>query len=229
MQDFTLLQILVTRSILPGENINLCNEKGYTLLMCCVGEHYTDGVKQLLDARANVNHMGNDGNTALHLACFFGDMDIIMLLVDHLAFLDVENEYGVTPLGMACISNQIDVVQYFCSIGADPSQGMVTPLQISLMYRCFDITHYLLDAKADPRIFRKSFKDITIPCSSLIQEAIKRLGDKVFSPIDFVHQVVMIFTMEYGMVDDTYPFSRLLTHMCKMIKPFDWSTKDRGW
>lgn len=210
----------------PGKNVNVLNDQGYTLLMCCVGENYRKGVQELLDARADVNFAGGDGNTALHLACFFGNMHLVQLFIDHLAYLDVENMYGVTPLGMACINKQIDVIKYLLSVGVDPSQGAVTPLQICLIYHCHDIVYILLEARADPRIYRKEFKDIQIPCSKELQEAVKILGERnVSSPIDFVHKMVLIFTMEYKVVDKIDGFYKMLTHMCQVIKPFDWSEK----
>ena len=196
--------------------------------MTCAVENYKEGVNSLLGARADVNRAGLDGNTALHMACFFGHKEIVEILVDHLAFLDVENYNGVTPLGMACINKQAWIVRYMLSIGADPSQGMVTPLQVALMYRADEVVDLLLHAKADPRIYRRGFKDIELPVSDPeMNNVVTNMGLRnVGPPIEFVFSLVMILS-SVDIVDKELTitinhYTKMLTRMCEVIKPFDW-------
>lgn len=59
-----------------------------------------EAVGLLLDARADVNQAGADGNTALHVAAGSGHVALIQLLAERGATLDVTNGEGLTPLAL---------------------------------------------------------------------------------------------------------------------------------
>jgi ankyrin repeat protein len=58
-----------------------------------------EGVRTALSLGADVNAANRAGNTAMHAAVGQGFMQVIQVLVDHGARLDVKNKAGQTPLG----------------------------------------------------------------------------------------------------------------------------------
>ena len=59
-------------------------------------------VLSLLKKRADVNAPQSDGATALHWAAYLEDADTTALLIRAGAKVDTPNNYGVTPLALAC-------------------------------------------------------------------------------------------------------------------------------
>lgn len=79
-------------------------------------------VRQLLqqrDIEIDFRDPKDDSNTALHLACEGGHMEIIKLLVDHGATIDVNDEWGFTPFLVAAEMKSLEVVRYMEEKGAD--------------------------------------------------------------------------------------------------------------
>ena len=64
-------------------------------------EDALEAVQVALDAGTDVNAINEDGDTALHGAAFRGSNEMVQLLVDRGAELDVENNAGFTPLMIA--------------------------------------------------------------------------------------------------------------------------------
>lgn len=52
------------------------------------------------------------GNTLLHYACKYGYKELVVLLLDNNAKLDVQNKYYFTPAGLAKLNNQKEIVQF---------------------------------------------------------------------------------------------------------------------
>jgi len=62
--------------------------------------HYTSAVRALLAAGLPVDARGEHGGTALHWACWKGYADLVKLLIDHHARLDINDEaFHATPAG----------------------------------------------------------------------------------------------------------------------------------
>lgn len=53
--------------------------------------------KALIDAKADLNIINNDGATALHNAAFFCRVEIVQLLIDAKADMTTKNNFGMTP------------------------------------------------------------------------------------------------------------------------------------
>jgi hypothetical protein len=64
-------------------------------------EDAVEAVKVALEAGSDVNAIDDDGDTALHGAAFRGSNEIVQMLVEHGAKLDVHNYLGFTPLMIA--------------------------------------------------------------------------------------------------------------------------------
>lgn len=63
------------------------------------------------------------GNTALHLCCANGHIDLVRLLLRHQAPIDATNYSGSTPLHYASVTGQLDVVQELLEREAEPVIG----------------------------------------------------------------------------------------------------------
>ena len=71
-------------------------------LIEAVRAHDIDTVQALLNQQVDVNAPEPDGATALHWAAYEDDLSLARLLTDAGAVVDVGNDYGVTPLSLAC-------------------------------------------------------------------------------------------------------------------------------
>lgn len=63
----------------------------------------------------------HDGNCAIHLAAWFGHLEILALLIDFGANVNVTNSSGYTPLHVACQADQVEVVKLLLESKANPT------------------------------------------------------------------------------------------------------------
>ena len=74
-------------------DIEVANRHGHTCLMIACYKGHFDIAKYLIEITANVNRKSVKGNTALHDCAESGSLDIMKLLLDHNAKMDVDS-YG---------------------------------------------------------------------------------------------------------------------------------------
>jgi len=72
-----------------------------------------DDLVALIAGGANVNAVGEDGNSAFHYAASFGYPDIVRLLLEHRSATNIKNMFGETPLDCAKSSGSEKVVELF--------------------------------------------------------------------------------------------------------------------
>lgn len=104
-----------------------------------------------------VNITDEDGFTPLNMAIYRGDKEIVKLLLDNGARLDVyESMYGRTPLCYACEKSGPSIVKLLLDAGADintpctADNYFYTPLHIAVDEDDFDLVKLLLERGADP-------------------------------------------------------------------------------
>jgi ankyrin repeat protein len=78
----------------------------------------------LIKQGADVNTPQQDGATALHWAAHWNDIEMARALLDAKARIDVANDYGVTPLSIACADAGGAFVKLLLEAGADPNGGL---------------------------------------------------------------------------------------------------------
>jgi len=83
-----------------------------------------DGLRYLIDQRADANEAQPDGATALHWAAYRDDLGAAELLVKAGAQVKVANRAGATPLSLACISGNAAMIKLFLDAGADPNERL---------------------------------------------------------------------------------------------------------
>lgn len=98
--------------------------------------HHTSAVRGLLAAGLPVDARGEHGGTALHWACWKGYADLVKLLLDHHAALDMKDEaFQATPAGWLHHGTQncgngngeyAEIAQLLIAAGA-PMEGCNTP------------------------------------------------------------------------------------------------------
>lgn len=83
--------------------------------------------KLLLNAGANVKKLRNlDGATALHVACYYGCVEIAAALIEHGAVIEQVNKRGCTPLHLASRHGNSSAMVSLLKNGADNKKGSTT-------------------------------------------------------------------------------------------------------
>ncbi len=108
--DHALMKVLLDHKADPA----IRNANNSTILLLASGCEVTfpgedsgnpddslEAVKLALAAGADPNAVNNDGDTALHGAAFTGGDEVVKLLVERGAKLDVQNKKGMTPVATA--------------------------------------------------------------------------------------------------------------------------------
>lgn len=141
----------VQESLAQGQDVNTLEPyRGESLLMIAIRENSTKVAQLLLKQTGlQINHRAKNGDTAIMLASYLGQLalvrqllalqaeinqpgwtalhyaatsghlDIIKLLLEHHAYIDAESPNKTTPLMMASRSGKTDVLQLLLYEGAD--------------------------------------------------------------------------------------------------------------
>ncbi|KAJ8679272.1 hypothetical protein QAD02_015059 [Eretmocerus hayati] len=121
----TILQDLLS----AGASPDITNKYGQTpLLLASSSYHYTIRwhVEKLIAAGADVNKTDPDGNTSLHHAACFGNMDLVCILLSAGALTDPVDHMGCTPLLLLMCNpeeipdgHRLRVIQQLIAAGAN--------------------------------------------------------------------------------------------------------------
>ncbi len=84
-------------------------------------------VKQLLEAGTDANSKGRYDVTALFFACDRGNVEVVRLLLDNGAEMNVKDTfYGATPLGWAAFNERAAVVELMLERGAEGAEDVLS-------------------------------------------------------------------------------------------------------
>ncbi|KAI2720643.1 hypothetical protein CBS147332_3883 [Penicillium roqueforti] len=113
-----------------GADIDMIDPNNCSALSDLVSTHDLEGTRLLLQNGANPNITAqHSGISPLAIAAHEGQDDIVALLLQHGANIDILDEVGHTPLHWACEKNSLDTVRLLLSHGADiEGSGQRTPL-----------------------------------------------------------------------------------------------------
>lgn len=79
----------------------------------------TEIAKLLLEAGASANTVVHDGDTVLHIATEYSDVNMAKLLLEAGACVNSQNKFGRTPMAMAVVLRKPEFVEAFIQFGAD--------------------------------------------------------------------------------------------------------------
>jgi len=95
----------------PGVAVNEADSEGRTALHFACGYGEVKCAEALLDAKADVNATDKNANTALHYAAGYGKVEIVSLLVSSGASVVLKNGDGKTPIDVARLNEQEEVLR----------------------------------------------------------------------------------------------------------------------
>jgi len=108
---------------------------------------WVDMAKCLIeDGRIHVDTAKRDGATALFIAAQEGHPDLVNLLINHGADLDLSDEDGISPLYIASYQGHLAIVKILLDAGANPNhlgKDSTSPLYIASQEGYAEIVHLL--------------------------------------------------------------------------------------
>jgi ankyrin repeat protein len=114
-----------------------------------------DSVLGLLQGGASVDTEGEDDRAALSFAAANGNMQILDLLLDHLANVGHRDRFGDTALHWAALNGRLDACRRLIAakaeVNAQNGQG-VTPLMMAIGNNRRDVARLLLTDGADVKL-----------------------------------------------------------------------------
>ena len=111
---------VVTLLLEKGADVEFIGERHQrTALMEAAGSGNCVIIKQLSQKGADVNAKDYESNTPLHLACMYGHVEAVRLLIDLGAKPDIQaSGLGRTPIKIAETNGHIEIVQILKDAGA---------------------------------------------------------------------------------------------------------------
>ncbi|XP_047997766.1 ankyrin-1-like isoform X1 [Leguminivora glycinivorella] len=118
--------------------------EGHTALYLACRHHSSlQTIKALLDSAEDIANYGStESVTPLHVASTQGRVEVIQLLIDHGAMIDVQDFDGDTPLHDAALALKLKSVTALLHAGADPAiknETGYTPFHLACFKGGFDI------------------------------------------------------------------------------------------
>ncbi|XP_068118067.1 caskin-2 isoform X2 [Hyperolius riggenbachi] len=111
--------------------------------------------------RLNVNYQDNDGFSALHHAALSGNSELLLLLLETQAAVDIKDGNGMRPLHYAAWQGQPEPVRLLlraaASVNAASNDGQI-PLHLAAQYGHYEVSETLLQHQSNPCHVNKARK-----------------------------------------------------------------------
>ncbi|KAL0993401.1 hypothetical protein UPYG_G00107340 [Umbra pygmaea] len=111
--------------------------------------------------RLNINYQDGDGFSALHHAALTGTTELLAVLLEAQAVVDVKDSNGMRPLHYAAWQGKADSVLTLLRAGAGVngvSQDGHIPLHLAAQYGHYDVSEMLLQHQSNPCLINKAKK-----------------------------------------------------------------------
>ena len=93
-------------------NIDISNDRDDSILILAIMNEYIDMIKLIINYISDINDNYNyDYMSPLHLACEIGNIEIVQLLLENGADIDVLDNYFMTPLHYASNRNHFKTIK----------------------------------------------------------------------------------------------------------------------
>ena len=114
--ELAIIKVLVK----AGAGVRVTDNEGDTCLILAANFGHTETVRYLVALpEVDVNHRGSGGDTALYIASHKVFADVVELLIDAGADIEVTDDKGRSPLHTACLNGNIAVVKMLVKAGAE--------------------------------------------------------------------------------------------------------------
>ncbi|XP_058625936.1 caskin-2 isoform X5 [Onychostoma macrolepis] len=111
--------------------------------------------------RLNINYQDPDGFSALHHAALTGTTELLSLLLEAQAVVDIKDSNGMRPLHYAAWQGKADSVLMLLRSGAavnNASHDGQIPLHLAAQYGHYEVSEMLLQHQSNPCILNKAKK-----------------------------------------------------------------------
>ncbi|XP_056607788.1 caskin-2 isoform X6 [Triplophysa dalaica] len=111
--------------------------------------------------RLNINYQDPDGFSALHHAALTGTMELLSLLLEAQAVVDIKDSNGMRPLHYAAWQGKADSVLMLLRSGAavnGASHDGQIPLHLAAQYGHYEVSEMLLQHQSNPCVLNKAKK-----------------------------------------------------------------------
>ncbi|XP_052407986.1 caskin-2 isoform X1 [Carassius gibelio] len=111
--------------------------------------------------RLNINYQDPDGFSALHHAALTGTTELLSLLLEAQAVVDIKDRNGMRPLHYAAWQGKADSVLMLLRSGAavnNASHDGQIPLHLAAQYGHYEVSEMLLQHQSNPCILNKAKK-----------------------------------------------------------------------
>jgi ankyrin repeat protein len=125
----------------------------------CANDHFSE-IKQLIENGENIDAKNNDGRTPLleAIRCGHND-DVVELLIDNEADVNIHDNFSETPLHWACKYDRVDVAKMLlkkgAKVNAKNNQG-ITPLHCAGMWRRAELFKLLIEKGSKKKLLKMS-------------------------------------------------------------------------
>ncbi|XP_077067717.1 caskin-2 isoform X4 [Siphateles boraxobius] len=111
--------------------------------------------------RLNINYQDPDGFSSLHHAALTGTTELLSLLLEAQAVVDIKDSNGMRPLHYAAWQGKADSVLMLLRSGAavnSASQDGQIPLHLAAQYGHYEVSEMLLQHQSNPCVLNKAKK-----------------------------------------------------------------------
>ncbi|XP_067403650.1 caskin-2 isoform X2 [Emydura macquarii macquarii] len=111
--------------------------------------------------RLNVNYQDVDGFSALHHAALGGSLELISLLLEAQATVDIKDSNGMRPLHYAAWQGRVEPVHLLLRAAASVNMASLDgqiPLHLSAQYGHYEVSEMLLQHQSNPCLINKAKK-----------------------------------------------------------------------
>ncbi|NWH76976.1 CSKI2 protein, partial [Piaya cayana] len=111
--------------------------------------------------RLNVNYQDADGFSALHHAALGGSLELISLLLEAQATVDIKDSNGMRPLHYAAWQGRVEPVRVLLRAAASVNMASLDgqiPLHLSAQYGHYEVSEMLLQHQSNPCLINKAKK-----------------------------------------------------------------------